>query len=337
MRVLSIFMRPCMAQIQRMNSKQFASALVTLLAGTALLAGCAATAHDTTPTALGVQRPAATLEAAVDQPGPVEVETIVAARWEVDRGGLINLENPAAKAAGLKDGPEPIELFVHVIRHPTRGVYLIDSGVEHAFLADPEHALIHGMLGSMAHLDKLRIRHDTQSILAHAGAPVQGVLLTHLHLDHVLGLRDVPANVPVYVGAGDAEDSSFMNLFQRGVYDTALERKGALREITFEADPSGAFKGVRDVFGDGSFWAISVPGHTPDSIAYLARTPKGPVLLTGDACHTAWGWQHSVEPGSFSDDRAQSADSLARLERFAAHHPSLQVRLGHQELPARAQ
>jgi glyoxylase-like metal-dependent hydrolase (beta-lactamase superfamily II) len=337
MRKSSIFMRLCMAQIQRMNSKQFASAFVTFIAATALLVGCAATAHDTTPSALGVQRPAATLEAVVDQPGPVEVETVVAARWEVDRGGLINLENPAAKAAGLKDGPEPIELFVHVVRHPTRGVYLIDSGAEHAFLADPDHALIHGMLGGMAHLDKLKIRHDTQGILAHAGAPVQGVLLTHLHLDHVLGLRDVPANVPVYVGAGDAEDSSFLNLFERSVYDTALAGKGALREITFDADPSGAFEGVRDIFGDGSFWAISVPGHTPGSIAYLARTPRGPVLLTGDACHTAWGWQHSVEPGSFSDDRARSADSLARLERFAAHHPSLEVRLGHQELPARAQ
>jgi len=66
----------------------------------------------------------------------------------------------------------------------------------------------------------------------------------------------------------------------------------------------------------------------------LARTPKGPVLFTGDACHSAWGWQHQVEPGTFSVDRAASADSLARLERFAARHPSLVVRVGHQELPA---
>jgi hypothetical protein len=56
------------------------------------------------------------------------------------------------------------------------------------------------------------------------------------------------------------------------------------------------------------------------------------VLLTGDACHTAWGWEHGVEPGTFSDDAEQSAASFAKLQRFAKRHPSLDVRLGHQPL-----
>jgi N-acyl homoserine lactone hydrolase len=272
------------------------------------------------------------MEAVVDEPGPVTVQTLVAADWEVPRSGLINLDNPVAKTAGLKDGSEPIHLFVHVIRHPTRGLFLVDTGVERAFLADPEHAVVHGLFGSLAHVDKLKVHLDTQAIVAQAGEPVRGVLLTHLHLDHVMGLRDVPASAPVYVGAGDAEDRSFMNLFERAVYDAALEEKGPLREVRFAPDPGGAFEGVLDVFGDGTFWAISVPGHTPGSIAYLARTPHGPVLLTGDACHSAWGWEHGVEPGTFSDDRAKSADSLARLERLVARHPAIDVRLGHQSL-----
>ncbi len=121
-----------------------------------------------------------------------------------------------------------------------------------------------------------------------------------------------------------------MNVFTRGVYNEALEGKSALREVHFAKDPDGTFAGVADVFGDGSFWAISVPGHTPGSIAFLARTPKGPVLLTGDACHTAWGWEHGVGPGTFSEDVAASADSLSRLERFVARHPDVDVRLGHQ-------
>jgi hypothetical protein len=55
------------------------------------------------------------------------------------------------------------------------------------------------------------------------------------------------------------------------------------------------------------------------------------VLLTGDACHTAWGW----EPGSFSDDRPKSAASLSRLRHFVARHPGVEVRLGHQSLRRR--
>jgi glyoxylase-like metal-dependent hydrolase (beta-lactamase superfamily II) len=309
-------------------------AFVALTAASALSAfpGCASTSHATTPAALGVARSGASIEAVVDQPGPVTVQTVVAAEWEVPRSGLLNLDHPAAKAAGLVDGPEPIQLFVHVVRHPTRGTFLVDTGVERAFIADPGHAVVHGLFASLAHVEKLKVHEDTAAIVAGLGEPVQGVLLTHLHMDHVMGMRDVPASVPVYVGAGDAEEHSLMNVFQKGVYDAALEGKGPLREVRFAPDPDGEFEGVLDVFGDGTLWAIWVPGHTPGSIAYLARTPAGPVLLVGDASHTAWGWQHGVEPGSFSDDRAKSAESLARLERFVVRHPAIDVRLGHQQL-----
>jgi N-acyl homoserine lactone hydrolase len=312
-----------------MNTPRLLSAVVLLSSFS--VGGCAATSHATTAASIGVDRPTSSLEAIVDQPGPITVETIVAAEWQVDLSGLLNLDNPKAKEAHLVDKREPIELFVHVLHHPQRGMFVVDTGVERAFIADPGNAVVSGFLGNMAHLEQMKVHTDTAAILKREGEPLKGVLLTHLHLDHVLGMRDVPATTPVYVGAGDAEDSSFMNMFEKGVYDTALEGKGALQEIRFTPDPDGVFDGLLDVFGDGTLWAIWVPGHTPGAIAYLARTPNGPVLLTGDACHTAWGWEHGVEPGSFSDDRAKGADSLARLERFAARHPKIDVRLGHQE------
>lgn len=304
--------------------------LVFLAAG--WLNACTVTAHPVTPARIGIAHSGADLEAVVDQPGPIVVETVIAAKWEVELAGLVNLEHPAARAAKLVDHPEPIALFVHVLRHPQRGTFLIDSGVERAFVADPPNALLHGLLGSLANVDRMQPVLDTAAIVERARTPIAGVFLTHLHPDHVLGLRDLPARTPIYVGAGDAESHAFMNLFTRGMFDSALENKAALREITFQPDASGMFAGVLDVFGDASLWALSVPGHTPGTIAYLARTPQGPVLLTGDACHTAWGWQHQVEPGTFSEDQAESAASLARLTRFAKRHPGIDVRLGHQSL-----
>lgn len=295
--------------------------------------GCTVTQHSAVPARLGVASRSAQLEAIVDQPGPLTVESIVSARWEVDLSGLVNLEHPKAKAAHLSDRTEPIDLYVHVLRHPKYGTFLIDSGVEHAFVADPKHALLHGMLASLAHVDRLKVLHDMRSIVADAG-PISGVLLTHLHADHILGLRDVPASAPIYVGPGDTEERSFMNLLMRGVFDHALAEKAPLRVLQFKHESQGTFDGVLDVFGDGSLWAIWAPGHTPGSVAYLARTAQGPVLFTGDVSHTSWGWKHGVEPGTFSDDRAQSAASFAKLQRFAARHPGLDVRLGHQAFAA---
>lgn len=129
----------------------------------------------------------------------------------------------------------------------------------------------------------MKTRTLTGDWLAAQREPVRGVFLTHLHLDHVLGMRDFPPSTSVMVGAGDAKARSFENLFMSGVYDDALTGKGPLQELTFRPDASGLFAGVLDVFGDGTFWAISVPGHTVGSAAFVARTPSGPVLPVATA------------------------------------------------------
>ena len=135
---------------------------------------------------------------------------------------------------------------------------------------------------------------------------------------------------PVFTGPGEARSSGLLNLGTRPITDREFEGHVAIGEWQFREDPQQRFAGVLDVFGDGSLWALHVPGHTPGSTAYLARTPKGPVLMAGDACHTAWGWENGVEPGSFSKDIEQSAHSLRTLKDLATRHPNLDVRLGHQ-------
>ena len=311
-------------------STSLAFSSLFLAASLSLVAGCAATSHSRAPAVLGVTQRASALEAVLDQPGPITVETVAAAEWEVSLSGLVNLDHSEAKAAHLVDHPEPIVLFVHVLRHPDHGMYIVDTGVERSFVSDRDHALVHGLVGSLAHVDKLKVHEDTAALLAREHLALSGVFLTHLHLDHILGLRDVPASTPVYVGAGDASETSFMNLFVRGIYNDALEGKDVLQEVQFTPDADRSFDGVKDVFGDGSLWALWVPGHTAGSIAFVARTPNGPVLLTGDACHTAWGWDHGVEPGTFSENQPQSAVSLAHLKSLVARHPKIDVRLGHQ-------
>src|SRR4051812_9069033 len=87
------------------------AAAIAALAAT--LAGCRPTTHATSAADLGAARPTSDLEAVVDEPGPITVETVVGADWEVPRSGLLNLDNATAKAAGIKDGPEPIVVVFH--------------------------------------------------------------------------------------------------------------------------------------------------------------------------------------------------------------------------------
>lgn len=299
-----------------------------------LLAGCAVTSHQTQPANLGVPSSLSALEAALDQAGPITVETVTAAHWQVPLSGLLNLDAPQARGAGLEERDEPIQIFLHALHHPRQGVYLVDSGVQ----ADihGEDSAVGGLVASVAGLDELTVQLDTRAWLKRQPAPLRGVLFTHLHLDHVMGLPDIPTGTPLYSGPGEAQAQSFENLFVQGTTDRELEGHAALQEWQFPAPAAGAAPGIAavlDVFGDGTLWALHVPGHTPGSTAYVARSTAGPVLFTGDACHTAWGWQHGVEPGSFSSDAPRSRHSLLALRELAQRHPAMTVRLGHQELP----
>ena len=140
-----------------------------------------------------------------------------------------------------------------------------------------------------AKIQKMHIREDAASAIRSEGIPLKGVFMTHLHLDHISGMPDVPRNVTFYTGPGEAEERKAENFFVTGIEDHLFEGRPPIQEFQFTKDLDGKFDGVIDVFGDGSLLAILTPGHTAGHVSYLARTPTGPVLLTGDACHTRWG------------------------------------------------
>lgn len=297
------------------------------------LGGCAVTSHPSTPTRLG--RPFSAQEALqlAARPGVVQLTRIEAATWEVERAGLINLDHPKAVAAALENQPEPIVIQFFELTHPTQGLYMIDTGVATSFRS-ADTAPVNGFVLSAMNFDALVVKQDTAQWLKRQSAPLKGVFLTHLHLDHLMGLVDIPKDVPLYTGPGEADCSQFMNLFVQGTTDHFLDGFGDLQELSFarkDQQPGNqADLAVVDVFNDQQVFALHVPGHTPGSLAFLVRTPDGPRLILGDASHTTWGWENHVEPGTFNADLELAAVSLHKLEALAAHLPNVVVYPGHQ-------
>jgi N-acyl homoserine lactone hydrolase len=299
----------------------------------AICQACNLSDHPVIQSSLGRPSSLAEMEKVIDEPGPIEVETINSADWTVPLEGLVNLKSAAAQAAHLIDRPEPIHVFAHILRHPTFGSFLVDTGVSRQLLDDLAGHGVSWLIRVFMPLDKMTVRDGTAQILARIPGHIQGVFFTHLHVDHISGMPDIPGDVPLYVGRGESTQTSLQNAFVRGTTTRLLAGKADLQEWPFRLDEGhkGLMIGdVVDIFGDGSAFAISSPGHTPGSTAYVLRTPTGPVLLTGDTSHTRWGWEHGVEPGSYTADQPTNLKSLELLKDLVRRHPSVDVRPGHQ-------
>jgi len=278
-----------------------------------LLWGCAVTRHptETFAPASAQDRDAVDWAAVLDNPTPISVEHILSADTVGKTEGLVNLDHPDAQAAGLEKGEQPIVIAAHLLRHPEHGTFLFDSGVA----TDADGRLVAG--GLVRKGFPVDIKRTTDTL-----GEIDGVFISHMHIDHVLGLSGVP-DATVYTGPGEAAAKRGGNALLRRTIDMQLGERGPIQEIDFSGGNAA------DVFGDGSLWALHVPGHTPGSVAYLVNAADGPVLLVGDACHTTWGWENSVEPGHYSSDIPQSVGQLDWLIALTEAHPQISVAVGH--------
>ena len=292
--------------------------------------GCAVTAQQSQLVDVGHPASTEILKAKIKKSGPIHLQKIVAADWTADRGGLINLNDPKARAAGLTDGDEDIQIYFYVLDHPRFGRFFVDTGVSEVIRKDPDRTPIGGIVSSVMHITKLKVHQSTKAFLVKDPRPLKGVLLTHMHLDHIMGFPDIGSEVPIYIGPRESSHKNFLNVFVKGSTDGLLQGDRKLSELHFTGELSAKQPRALDFFGDGSLFVISVPGHTTGSLAFLVSSDAGPQLITGDTCHTRWGWENTVSPGSFTEDQGQNQQSLEWLKDLVTAVPGIQVHLGHQ-------
>ncbi len=280
------------------------------------LASCCAAIAATSVRLIRPRAPNARLLESIHDAGTPPARTTV--RLTILRQAVSTVPAPLVIEGSFRPLMVPMSMTTFLVEHP-RGRFLVDP----AMCAD-----VHTQVVPLLPRALRRLVAPPKPVLGlgealadagHNVTDVDFVLPTHLHWDHIAGLLDLPAAVPVR--ATDAEYAEA----ERTTVTESLLRPHPFDPYVLDGPPVLTFTASCDLFGDGSIILVDLAGHTPGSVGILlALNDDRRVLLAGDA---VW---HSRQitlirekapfPGNLVDhDRDGTFDAIHRLHALPRH------------------
>jgi len=235
--------------------------------------------------------------------------------------------------------PRPINAYV--IEHD-KGLVMFDTGQDRASVTDESYfprgftGLVYDRLARF-HVGEEDTLTSQLATLGYAPSDVDTAILSHLHEDHIGGLRELPgAELLVNAAEWKALDGLYPEL--RGFLRKHINLPGLnWRQVTLDSttDPKLApFTGSLDMMGDGSLILLPTPGHTAGSMSLLIRRRnRVPLLLVSDLTYAAELLEGGRIPGV--GVRSQLMESTRMVLALKETMPGLVILPAHDPCSAR--
>jgi glyoxylase-like metal-dependent hydrolase (beta-lactamase superfamily II) len=266
----------------------------------------------------------------------VTVEPIITGTFN---GPPILHDSPKGEAGMLKilrstreeRSPSPIPCFL--IRHPSAGLILVDTGLHPSIASDPASNL--GRFTTWFMRPQMEPGQDVLTQLRDKGidhSEIRMVIFTHLHYDHASAISEFPdatliVNAAEWQYAATVRNPEFKG-YRRQQYDYAFD----FRTISFDSDKVNSYASfgrTLDLFGDGSIRIAFTPGHSAGHQSLICRLKERDLVISGDAIYE----EKQLEPGAslpgVMNDSHNYRRSLQELRLFRQTYPSAVITAGH--------
>lgn len=185
---------------------------------------------------------------------------------------------------GWSDETLPVNAFL--VAHPS-GLCLFDTG-QAAHAAEPGylprwHPYLRLARFELAQGDEIAAQLRARGV---ESTSVRWVVLSHMHTDHVGGVKDFPG-AEIVVSTKDWERAQGLAGRLRGYVPQHWPRGVKPRLVDLSGPPLGPFGASLDLAGDGALLLVSTPGHTSGHLSLIARDDSSGFFLGGDIAHTS--------------------------------------------------
>jgi nucleoside-diphosphate-sugar epimerase/glyoxylase-like metal-dependent hydrolase (beta-lactamase superfamily II) len=230
----------------------------------------------------------------------------------------------------------PIHATCALLKHPTRGAFLFDTGYAPRFFSATKHF----PYKLYAHITPVV---TTQSLSIHAQLTkqgitpesIRGIILSHFHADHTCGILDFPHVDLICIQRAWDEIARRRGIaaLRRGILPSLFPQDMHRRMKTIEHfhDPGiGPFERSHDLFGDGSVRLIELSGHACGQMGALVQTAANHrVFLVADAVWTLGSMRANTMPHpltyGFIYSIAEARESLKKLHAFSKEFPDVEI------------
>lgn len=203
----------------------------------------------------------------------------------------------AARGTGFKSVEFPALCFL--IKHPSKGYILYDTGYENYFFEETKsfpnklYALItpvslneEDCLGNQ--LKKLDLTFED----------IEHVIVSHFHADHIAGIKNFK-NSKFICFPEDLKKYKKMNSFKQltkgflnGLLPTDFESRMIDVNLSNKSDFNlEGFPEIYDIFGDNSLLGVPLSGHTEKQLGLIFQENKKTYFIVADAI---WGIDYLI-------------------------------------------
>ncbi|HEV7615072.1 MAG TPA: N-acyl homoserine lactonase family protein [Solirubrobacterales bacterium] len=228
--------------------------------------------------------------------------------------------------------PNVIPVPAFLIRHPSAGAILVDTGLHPSVATDGKENF--GGLGNRIGKPSLEPGEDAPAQLRKRGldpGEVPIVVMTHLHSDHTSAISEFPNSTFVVSAteweAGATGSQPTLNGYRRPHFDYAFD----YRTIDFDRaniDSYASFGRTFDLFGDGSIHLAFTPGHSAGHMSVICRLKQDDFVIGGDAMYMLAQLEGEAPPPR-PFDAHNFRRSLQELRLFHSQFPGATITPGH--------
>lgn len=210
---------------------------------------------------------------------------------------------------------EWMPIWTWVIEHP-EGIFVIDTG-ENAMVSDKGYFKSSGLFANWLNTTQFKFdvkkQDELDSQLLSLGlttSRINKVILTHLHLDHIDGLKFFP-DTPILVNKSEWE-KPYGDLPK--LYPNWFEP-----ELVSLQNPFANFSHTASLTTTDDLLMVETPGHTHGHASLLLKTDQGFLFFAGDVVYHQSQLLENRFAGANVDFK-KAAETYSSILEFAGNH-----------------